>query len=429
MKTQAQTLHDSDFLFLKIKNLWTYFKSESLAFKSICAYLFVEYFRPQEIFPIIDFLPWAQLFLLISLISIFFDSKSKIRFTSLHFLVCAFAVILHLSMFTAFEPKWSYQYYLEFMQWVVIIFLITAIINTKDRFYIFFTVFFLCMLKIAIGTSKNFAFRGFSFTGWGLKGPSGYFENSGELAVLMLILFPISLYMYKSFKADVKKWEKLLLLAAIIAPILTVLGSSSRGAQIALVLQIVIIFWRQVFKPKTLIVILALSYGGWQILPLEQKERFTTIGEDKSSIQRELYWENGWQMMKDHPALGVGYFNFRPYFETYYPEDVLYDYAQLPHNIFIQVGTDSGFLGLFFYIVIILYSLVRRAYFPESLAPEKRKYLESAWIGLKIGIFGFLIAGQFVTIGYYPFLWISLALQQSVKNAITTERQVNRYRG
>lgn len=29
--------------------------------------------------------------------------------------------------------------------------------------------------------------------------------------------------------------------------------------------------------------------------------------------------------------------------------------------------------------------------------------------GIGMGVFGFLVAGQFVTVSYYPFLWVHLA--------------------
>jgi O-antigen ligase len=89
--------------------------------------------------------------------------------------------------------------------------------------------------------------------------------------------------------------------------------------------------------------VLILIVGLVYLLPEEQKERFRATGDDKTSQQRLLYWENGWEMMRDHPLDGVGFFNFVPYFERYYSEDMLYKKAELPHNIFIQVGTDAGF--------------------------------------------------------------------------------------
>ncbi|WP_018983102.1 O-antigen ligase family protein [Salinimonas chungwhensis] len=420
MKTQSQTLRDSDFMFLRVKNLWTYFKSESLAFKSICAYMFVEMFRPQSIFTFLDFLPWAQLFLGLSLLGVFSDKQAKVRITGMHVLILLFAIVIHLSFITAYDIGWSTRNYIAFNQWVVIFFLITAIVTTKERFYVLFLVFFLCALKIAVGTARNWAFRGFSFTDWGLRGPPGFFANSGELAVLMLMLFPIGYYLYFAYKDDVRTWEKFILLAAMICPVLTILGASSRGAQVALVVQLAVMFWRKIFNVKSLLVIVVVAAIGWQVLPKEQKERFTDIGSDKTSIQRQLYWENGWEMMKKYPALGVGYFNFSPYFNDFYPQDMLYKRVGLPHNIFIQVGTDAGFIALFLFMMIIALALLKKykvRISNQNIDKNKlHKFYEELWKAFKIAIIGFTVAGQFVTIAYYPFLWISISFMAAISN-------------
>lgn len=46
--------------------------------------------------------------------------------------------------------------------------------------------------------------------------------------------------------------------------------------------------------------------------------------------------------------LGVWYFNFIPYYEQHHSEDIIgwQGRAELPHNTFIQLGTDAGFTGL-----------------------------------------------------------------------------------
>src|SRR5690606_21965812 len=101
--------------------------------------------------------------------------------------------------------------------------------------------------KIALGTAKSWAGRGFSFADWGLMGPIGYFQNSGELAILMLMLFPLAFYLYQSVKNKIVWWERLLLILFWVCPILTVLGASSRGAQVALAFQLLIMFRKSIF--------------------------------------------------------------------------------------------------------------------------------------------------------------------------------------
>lgn len=406
MDTKQYTI--SDFYFFKIGPLWRYFKTQHFSFWMICGYLFFEFVKPQAIFPAIDFLPWAQLLLIGSLLGAFMDPSVKHVRSMANIYITLFSIIIVISVYTAFYPEISKKYFMIFFGWVIIYFLVTRIVNTKERFYIFLIIYLFAAGKIALGTTRVWAFRGFSFSNWGLTGPKGFFQNSGELSILMLMLFPLAFYLYQHLKDKISKWERLLLVAFWVCPILTVLGASSRGAQLALFIQMIVMFRKSVFKIKPLIGIVVLVVGLLYLLPEEQKERFRSSGDDRTSQQRILYWENGWQMMKDYPLAGVGFFNFVPYFDLHYPEDSLYGRgAELPHNIFIQVGTDAGFPALFFFILITLYCLI-------ISYTAMRKYPQSniakpIVAGLGMGVFGYVVAGQFVTVAYYPFLWVHLA--------------------
>lgn len=407
-----------DFYAFKAKNMWAYFKRQHFAFWMICAYLFFEFVRPQALFPAISVVPWAQLSLLGAVAGIFSDQSVKKVSSTANIYVVLFTLTIIISVMTATYPEIAKKYILDFISWVIVYFLIVNIVNTKERFYIFLMIYIFAAGKIALGTSKSWVFRGFSFTSWGLMGPKGYFQNSGELAILMLMLFPLAFYLYQALKNKISKWERLLLAVFWICPILTILGASSRGAQVALILQLLIMFRKSVFRFKSLLGILVLIGGINFLLPAEQKERFSSAGDDKTSQQRLLYWENGWEMMKNYPVTGVGFFNFASYFEAYYPEDMLYRRAQLPHNIFIQVGTDAGFIALFIFILLILYCL----WHPLKIArsPSVDAVDKNISVGLGYGVLGFLIAGQFVTVAYYPFLWVHLAFIVSMTRIVKT---------
>lgn len=405
-----------EFYVFRVKNMWNFFRKEHFSFWMICCYLAFEMIRPQALFPSIDFLPWAQIFIMLSAIGAFIDPKVKWTSSPANIWMTFFLLTIIASTYAAYYPEVSKNRFIDFFNWFVIYFLIINIVNTKERFYIFLMIFVVACAKIAVGTTKSWAGRGFSFTSWGLMGPKGYFQNSGELAILMLILFPLAFFLYLTFRPSAQKWEKYALLAFWICPVLTILGASSRGSQIALALQLILIFRKSLFKVKSLIGVVAFASLFLFLLPDEQKERFAKTGSDKTSQQRLLYWKNGWEMMTENPVLGVGYFNFIPYYEHYYPEDMLYERAELPHNIFIQVGTDSGFVGLFFFLMIILYCIKTT----RRIASDNN--LDGVWraiaAGLGYGVFGFVIAGQFVTVAYYPFLWISLSLIVSLQQII-----------
>lgn len=420
MRKKVKEIADEDLYSLNIGKTWRYFKSESFAFWMICAYLFFEYVRPQSIYPAIDFLPWTQLTVIGALIGCFADRTVRWVSSSVNVLLILFLIVILLSSVFAYFPSVSYKNLDKYYLWVIIYFLIINIVNTRKRFFIFLCVFLVASFKISLSLAIVWAKRGFSFTDWGLSGPPGFFQNSGELAIQMLVFWPIAWAFAHSLKPHISKtWYWLLMLMPITA-IMVILGASSRGAQLALVVQLVVMNYRTIFKPKVLIscgIALALL---WTFLPEEQKDRFRTMGEDRTSQQRILYWENGLEMIREHPILGVGYFNFVPYFSRYYAEDVLLRRAELPHNIIVQVGTDAGITGLIIFLSLLI-TAIRKAHKFRAEGCE----INQSRIGTcaNISIIGFFIAGQFVTVTYYPFLWIHLALLVSMRNSFMDERK------
>lgn len=412
------------FYAFKVSAMWRYFKKQHFSFWMICGYLFFEFVKPQALIPQIDVLPWAQLLLIGAMLGAFVDPTVKWVSSIVNIYIVFFLITILVSIATATYPDFSKKYFMLFFSWFVIYFLIINIINTPERFYVFLLIYLLAAGKIAVGTSKSWAMRGFSYQGWGLMGPSGYFQNSGELAILMVMLFPLAFYLYQNLKGKTVLWERLLLLAFWICPMLTILGASSRGSQVALVFQLILMFRKSIFRFKSLIGIIILVAGLIFLLPAEQKERFSSAGDDKTSQQRLLYWEHGWEMMKDHPLTGVGFFNFIPYYEAHYSYDMLFPEAQLPHNIFIQVGTDAGFIAMLLFALIIAYCIIVPVRFTRNMGENELHKGIAA--GLGMGVFGFLIAGQFVTVSYYPFLWVHLALIVAFLNVVGNRKKKQR---
>src|SRR4051812_1342226 len=248
----SQSQLDSFYPF-KVGAMWRYFKSQHFSFWMVCCYLFVEFVRPQSLFPAINILPWAQVFLLGSCVGAFMDPSVKWVSCAANKWIILFQIFIIISIIFAIYPDISRKHFMDFFGWFIIYFLIINIVNTKERFYVFLMIYLFSAAKVAIGTSKSFAMRGFSFQGWGLMGPRGYFENSGELAILMLMLFPLAFLLYQALKGRIGKVERWILIIFSVCPVLTIIGASSRGAQIALVLELMIIFRHSLYKPKALI--------------------------------------------------------------------------------------------------------------------------------------------------------------------------------
>ncbi|WP_421842849.1 O-antigen ligase family protein [Marinobacter algicola] len=391
--------------------MWRYFKSESFAFWMICLYLFLEYVRPQSIIPELDFLPWTQLAVLGSLAGCFIDKTVKWTSTRLNLLLFLFFILILISSAFAFDSSISYRYLENFYTWLIIYLLVINIVNSKNRFFIFICIFLLASFKLSLSLSITWAMRGFAFTGWGLSGPPGFFQNSGELAIQMLVYWPVAFAIAIALKSYVTRIKYYILLLMPITGIMVILGASSRGAQLALFVQLILLNFRSIFKVKVLVAFSIILFSLWNILPQEQKERFQVAGDDRTSIQRLFYWENGYEMMKSHPVTGVGYFNFVKYYESFFREDLLYERAELPHNIFIQVGSELGIFALVVYILSIVYVYLKTAQLRTRMISSDDDYFYIPFLKyLNISLVGFVVAGQFVSVVYYPFLWIHFSV-------------------
>lgn len=412
-----------DFYALRVGAIWKHFKSEHFSFWMICAYLFVEYVRPQSILPWLDFLPWAKLFILGALAGWLADRNKKWVSSPINKWMVLFFLCILLSSWQAYRPDISYKHLADFYTWLIIYFLIINIVNTERRFFVFLFIFLIASFKISLSLAISWAKRGFSFTSWGLMGPPGFFQNSGELAIQMAVFWPIALAVAAALKPYVERWKYLCLATMPLTAGMVILGASSRGGQLALIGQLLFKYFKKLFNVKIVLIITLVMVVGWWLLPQEQKDRFTQAGEDRTSQQRLLYWENGFDMMNNSPWVGVGYFNFPPYFERYYSEDMLYPHAELPHNIFIQVGSDLGYVGLLIYALIIINAYIvskRSSNTLDSQCPQG--FLSMCSKSLNISLLGFLIAGQFVSVVYYPFLWVHLALVACVSNISVIQR-------
>jgi O-antigen ligase len=401
-----------EFLALKIRPMWQFFKKEHFSFWMVCCYIFFEYVRPQSIIPALDILPWAQLFIVLAVIGYVMDPKKKPTANYISVFMMLFYLSILISTFTAYDTDIALANQANFYTWLIIYFLLIFTINSEKRFFIFFMIIMVVSFKLSAFGAKTWALRGFSFTTWGLMGPPGYFQNSGEYAIQMCLLFAMSWYLYLAVKPHASRWMSRLVLLFPITAAMSVLGASSRGGQLALVVQAYFMFLHGKVKIRSILVLTIVLSAGYYLLPAEQLQRFESAGDDKTSVQRLLYWEHGVDMLNDHPLFGVGFFNFVPYYTDYYPEDILFERVQLPHNIFVQMGADLGYFGLINYVILILgaFHLSRktRTMLAHGGLEEDWKFHISK--GLSIGFIGFLVAGQFVTVGYYPFMWIQLAL-------------------
>ena len=90
--------------------------------------------------------------------------------------------------------------------------------------------------------------------------------------------------------------------------------------------------------------------------------------------------------------------------------------SQVCHNIFIQCASELGYVGLTVLLLMILFTFVNNYRVRKMVQQSQRnnRFLFFMAHGLDGALVGYMISGFFVTVLYYPYFWINLAMTVSL---------------
>lgn len=385
---------------------------QKLSYILVCFYLFLEYVRPVSVYPALDVLPWSQSTILLA-ITCYFLEGGKIRFDLLTRLVLVYTVVIGASTLTAYSPGVAIDGYELWISWVLVFLIIANIVNTEQRFLVFMFMFLLWNMKMAQHGVRSWASIGFHFRDWGATGGPGWFENSGEFGIEMDVFMPLAICFLIALRRYLASWKVVALAVFPTAAVVSMVASSSRGAVIGGAAAAIWLFAGSKYRLRAALSLSALGILAYALLPAEQLNRFQAAGSDHTSTTRLTYWRHGLEMLRDHPLLGIGYNNWLVYYRTN-----INVHGQVSHNIFIQCASELGLAGLCVLLTIIIASFVvnRRTRAIAAQLPDGG-FLDQMARGLDAALVGFIVSGSFVTVLYYPYLWVNLAMTAALHTA------------
>jgi putative inorganic carbon (hco3(-)) transporter len=395
--------------------MWRYILTQPVSFWLINVYLFFEYFRPQQIYPVIDVLPWARFSILAALGAFLLFDGGRFRFsTAADRALLLFTGVVLLSCFTAVYPGVAFAKVTElFLPWVLIYMLTTNIITTERRLLVFVTAWLLYSVKMAQSGVRSWASSGFAFRKWGIVGPPGWFGNPGEFAIQMVVFLAVVVFFIAALRPDWGRKTRLFFYAMPVMAVLCIIGANTRGSLLALGVVGLVMMYKARLNPRAILLgIVAVGFVLY-FIPPELWERLDNMGDDGTSTNRRLYWAYGLEIIRQYPVLGIGFQNWLPHFQA----DM--GYPALPHNIFIEAGAELGYVGLGAFLTLIASTLWvnhRTRQVAKTLGDRGRlgRHLSH---GFDVALFGYLAAGFFVTVLYYPFFWINLAMTVALYHA------------
>ena len=403
----------ADYYALKVGSIWKGLKQESAAFWWLCIYFFIEYVRPQNIYPIIDILPYAQITLLIACISAFSDRSVKWVASKANILFVIFFIIVLLSSVFAFSPAISWEKIDIILNWVIIYFLIITVLNSEKRCFIFILLFLAVNFKMSQFGARDWVLHGFGYSKWGTSGAPGWFKDAGDLGIQMTIFVPLSIALILAYQNYWGRYKRLFLYLLPITGIATIVATSSRGAQLGMALALLWISLKNVRFKVLLAVILAVSLV-YALLPEGMLLEYEMAGEDATSTNRLALWRFGLDVARDHPVLGVGYNNWKDYCvfkdpvgSGQYPD---LDHCMAAHSTYITGLAEIGMIGLAVYLSLALFMFIENAHTRANARRLDNKFFLYTAHGLDAGLVAYMVGTVFFTQIWYPIFWIQLAI-------------------
>ncbi len=411
----AATGSMQDLYAIRVRAIWAALRRAPLSFWTINAYLFFEYVRPQSVYSALNIVPWDKIILIGTLIAYWGENRTTQVRNTTDKLMLFFLVAIIASSALAAYPAISFSHLSNFFDWLVIYFLITRIITTEERFFIFFLGFLLYNFKMSQHGFVSWAARGFSWENWGVTGAPGWFQNSGEFGIELCIFIPLCIYFITALWTNWRSLKRLFFLLFPFTAIASVAATSSRGAALGTAAAITFITLQSRHRVKAVFIAAVLLLTLYYLIPPESLERFHTAGTDQTSVERLVRWKAAGDMMERHPFFGIGYFNWEKYYPEHYPTYL--GGIGFPHNIFLDAGAELGYTGLGLFIMLIIACFVNN-HKTRILAPKlQNPFLYNTALGLDAALIGLLVSGSFISVLYYPYFWINLSLVVALRTA------------
>ncbi len=263
--------------------------------------------------------------------------------------------------------------------------------------------FFILVNVLSIGF---YGFKGGIFTilsggSYHVWGPDDSFiYDNNHLAVAIIMCIPLMNYLRL---IAVNRWARIGLLMLMILSAVSVVGSQSRGALIAITCMGLTYWYRSNRKFLVGIFISLLAVSLITFMPTSWDQRMATINsyeEDKSAMSRLIAWRFCFNLANDR-FFGGGFdiYNWPTYW-LYAPQDAYHPFAA--HSIYFSVLGEHGWIGLFLFLSIWFHCFR----ISSKIRKDTINRTEFSWLyhlsGMcQVSLIGYLTGGAFLSLSYF----------------------------
>lgn len=321
----------------------------------------------------------------------------------------------------AFEPSRSADYLLR----VIKIFGMTLVLlllmqSRRDVILLIATL----ALSLGFYGAKGGLFVLATGGGYMVNGPAdSVMEGNNSLGVGLTMVIPL---MYFLLQQTDKKWQQRALMAAMLLCSISVLGSYSRGAMLAIA-AMGILFWVR-GRNKVLMLVLTVIFIAVAIpaMPDRWSKKMDTLEayeQDDSAMFRLYTWQATYNIAKDRFPLAGGFEWESPAASARYSP--LPTLVLVAHSIYFQVLGSQGFVGLILFLSF--WWLVWRDC--GWLRRRGRSSPDQQWVlvlgsMVQVSMVGYLVGGAFLDLAFWDLPYYLYAAVAAARYAAIHETRI-----
>jgi len=369
--------------------------------------------------PVYETIHLPKVFGILTFVSWFLNRKDcPIQVPSQLWLMLLFFGIILLSRSLAGSKTFGHKVPDDFFKMCVLSFLITNIIKSERD--IKEIIWVLIIINVFATLYHYYYYK----TGWRsvFVVPIFQFLNRNKFAGTLASMVPLAYFTLRNSKSTTAKvFLGFCLLSFAGGVILTY----SRSGALALSVGLIAMMLLDKRRIRLVFIVLILGLMIGPRISKKYIERITSIEhyeEDPSSMARVATNRAAINMLKAHPLFGVGAGNFNSVFLDYTPNELLRwtRPGKSIHNVFLQVASETGLIGLLVFIFLILNT------FTDVLKVRKKELsnLSNLSTALGISLFVYLFHLQFHPGAYYSYIYIFIPLVVSTRLVLYNRQAV-----
>lgn len=393
--------------------------------------IFLDYVKPGSYLPIINAIKANSLIPMLVLVGTIFykakiDNKELFSHPNSKWLLF-FLFLLGVSVLIADVTLYSYNIFKVVLGFLFWYYIVVKLIDNREKIKGLFNVFVISHLvllalnpQVILNPATRSYIRDNPFLG-----------DGNDFSLSVCITIPMCIYLFLSAK---KVYLKTIYAAALLILIFAVIGTQSRGASIALACIFLYLWWAGRQKILGIVFIAAALLVVVNYAPPVYFERLNTVAnyqEEGSAQGRIMAWKTAIRMAEKYPFTGVGTGHFPVKLGTEFrpPE---FGNQNLPwltaHSVYFLIIGELGIPGITFLLMILITNYFRNTAYSQEARGSPNASGDDyrvLFIMLNASLIAFAVGGAFLSVAYYPHLYVLVGIFTAAQVTYLREKNEN----